>query len=117
MASIGLMLIVAPMVAGCSSGPTRGPAHIAHYAHTFDDSITVTVDTCNGDPVVTDLVEDPDEVKVAITSTKTNPGDACLDDLVIALTANIGGRTVIDSSTGREVIAFAPLVAAHVLLA
>lgn len=107
-ASIGLVMILAPMVAGCSSEPTRGPAHIVHYAPTFDDSITVTVDTCNGDPVVTDLVEGPDEVTVAITSTKTDPGDACLDDLVIALAASIGGRTVIDASNGREVIEFAP---------
>lgn len=107
-ASLGLVLTIAPVLVGCSSGPTRGPAHIAHFAPRYGESITVTVDTCNGDPVATSLVEDLDQVTVGITSTKTDPGDACLDDVVIALAENIGGRTVIDASDGHEVIEFAP---------
>ena len=102
---VALALTMVPMVVGCSAGQTRGTATITNYIVSDEGSLSVIVNTCHGDPVVSALVETTDEVKVAVTSTKTNgAGDACLDSVDVDLSAPLGDRTVIDASDGHQVV-------------
>ncbi len=103
--AVALALTTAPMVVGCSAGQTRGTATIMNYIASDDGALSVIVNTCHGDPVVSGLVETTDEVNITVTSTKTHgAGDACLDSVDVDLSAPLGDRTVIDASDGHRVM-------------
>lgn len=94
-------------LSGCTSAPgpparTRGPAQIAGF-RAMDRSVVLVVRTCHGDPEVTRLVQGESRIEVAVTSTTTDPGDACLDEVPVELDAPLDGRVVIDASTGSTV--------------
>ncbi len=105
---IGRFVLALTMVltlVGCSAGQTRGTATIVNYMVGDDGSLSVIVNTCHGDPVVSGLVETADEVNIEVTSTTTKgAGDACLDSVSVDLSAPLGGRTVIDASDGHRVV-------------
>ncbi|WP_062386968.1 hypothetical protein [Demequina iriomotensis] len=96
---VGSLLVLA----GCAaSEPTevRGPVPIVGWSNGGDVQI-VDIDTCNGDPVA-EVVETDTTVTITVTSTKRDPGDACLDNLEVELDSDLGDRHVIDGVTGEE---------------
>jgi hypothetical protein len=63
----------------------------------------IEVPSCNGDPVLTELVQEADGVTVAVTSTTRRVGDSCLDIVTIDLDEPLGDRPVIDGTSGNEI--------------
>ncbi|WP_062464559.1 hypothetical protein [Demequina soli] len=100
--SVAFLPALALALAACAaSEPTevRGPMPIVGWSNGGDIQV-VHVDTCNGDPVAA-VVETDATVTITVTSTKRNPGDACLDVLKVPLGADLGDRDVIDGVTGE----------------
>ncbi|SEI87309.1 hypothetical protein [Demequina mangrovi] len=98
-----LPMAVALLLAACApSEPTevRGPVAIIGWSNAGNEQI-VDVDTCNGDPVA-EVVETDTTVTITVTSTRRDPGDACLDIVRVELDADLGDRQVIDGVTGEE---------------
>ncbi|WP_062306120.1 hypothetical protein [Demequina subtropica] len=96
---VGSLLVLA----GCDASEpteTRGPVPIVGWSNGGDVQV-VHIDTCNGDPVA-EIVETESTVTITVTSTKRDPGDACLDSLKVELEADLGDRQVIDGVTGEE---------------
>lgn len=99
---IHLALLIALVTsAACSSGEERGPERISGWAVNDDGQLQVLIDTCNGD-AKTYVVEDDDQVTVTVVSTRTRPGNDCLDLIDVPLTTPLGDRTLIDGLSGRE---------------
>jgi len=93
------------LVCGCTPPATdRRPVAITEARLADDGTLELGVASCNGEPEVTELVEDDDQVRVEVTSTVSNPGDACLDLVEVELAAPLGDRELIDLSSGRPVI-------------
>ena len=100
-----LALVAAATLAGCGeSGPVRMPVDIADARLTAPDILELGVGTCNGDPEITEITQDDDQVRVKITSTVTNPGDACGDIAVLLLDAPLGDRELISLGRRRPVV-------------
>ncbi|WP_062316446.1 hypothetical protein [Demequina maris] len=100
--TILLAWFVLVLAACAASEPTevRGPVPIVGWSNGGDVQI-VDVDSCGGDPEAS-VVETESTVTITVTSTKRDPGDACLDSLEIELDAELGDRQVIDGVTGEE---------------
>jgi hypothetical protein len=108
LAPAAALVLVAVVLAACTGPgePTteRGPvALMEDAALTAPDTVEVGVQTCHGDPEVTRLEEDGEQVRVEVTSTASNPGDACLDLVVVELDAPLGERRLVDLTSGRTI--------------
>lgn len=105
----GALVLAAVLAAGCTSGDTptsrRGPVSLEDMEAVASDSpsIRLGVPSCNGDPVLDEIVEDPDVVRLRVVSTVTNPGDACLDSLEVQLDEPLGNRDVVDMTSGAQI--------------
>lgn len=94
---IALALAVVIAAAGCSgSEETRSTVEISDARLAAPDTLTLTVQSCNGDPEVTLLTQDDAEVGVQVTSTVMNPGDGCQDTVEVVLDAPFGTRLLVD---------------------
>jgi hypothetical protein len=112
----GIALAASLALAGCSTDDTptsragdtstsrRGTVSLkdSEAVASGPRSVNVTVPSCNGEPVVDELVEDGEAVRLRIVTTVTNPGDGCLDSLEIELEEPLGGRPLIDMTSGTE---------------
>lgn len=65
--------------------------------------LVVDVPSCNGDPVVDELEEDEEQVRIRIVTTVPDSGDDCLDGLVVTLDDPLDNRTFIDLDTGQPI--------------
>lgn len=106
----GTLVFAAVLAAvGCTSGdsPTsrRGPVSLEDMEAVVSrsPSISLGVPSCNGDPVLDELVEEPDVVRLQVVSTVTNPGDGCLDSLEVELDAPLGDRELVDMTSGAQI--------------
>jgi hypothetical protein len=61
------------------------------------------VQSCNGNPELTQLVEDNEQVRIGVTSTVSNPDDSCMDLIVVTLDAPLGERELVDLTSGRTI--------------
>lgn len=66
-------------------------------------AVDQSVPSCNGDPVLDEIAEEPDVVRLRVVSTVTNPGDACLDSLEVELDEPLGDRDLIDMTSGAQI--------------
>lgn len=82
-------------------GPTPIRAHQPHAQH----RLSLTVESCGGDPDVGAIEETSAEVRLLIVATTPTAGIgwACLDSLGVQLAQPLGGRRVIDLTTGQLV--------------
>lgn len=108
--AVAVVLVLATLLAaGCTSGDTptsrRGPVSLEDMEAVEADSpsISVGVPSCNGDPVLDEIVEEPDVVRLRVVSTVTNPGDACLDSLEVELDEPLGDRDLVDMTSGAQI--------------
>jgi len=74
------------------------------------NDLSFDVPSCNGDPVVDELVEDGGYVRIKIVTTVVVSGDAadCLDSLDVSLRDPLGDRPIIDWESG-ETLPVVPL--------
>ncbi len=63
----------------------------------------VGVPSCNGDPVVDELIEDDEQVSIQIVTTIviSGPSDDCADGLTVTLEDPLNGRAVVDLVSGE----------------
>lgn len=84
-------------VSACGeSGPAREPVGIDSARLTAPDTLELTVQSCNGEPVVTERAEDDVAVQLQVSATVTDPGPACQDLLEVQLDAPLADREVLD---------------------
>lgn len=72
-----------------------------------EDTLTLVVNTCGGEPAIDRLREEDETVKVAVTSTRTfgGPGGIdCLDTIEVQLQAPLGERKLVDAPTGDDLV-------------
>lgn len=70
-----------------------------------EDTLTLVVNTCGGEPAIDLLRERNETVQVAVTSTRTFGGLGgidCLDTIEVQLQAPLGARNLVDATTGDE---------------
>ena len=69
------------------------------------DRLKLIVDSCHGDPEVSQLRETDRDVQVEVvaSSTPLRGGQACADIVEIHLQEPLGGRVVVDKHTGQPV--------------
>ena len=112
-------LLVALLLSGCGTpldGPAtargaadqpetrRGPVSLegAQAFLVLPHELSIDVPSCNGDPELTQVVEDPGGVRLEVVTSQVVSGDAdaCLDGLAIVLEEPLGDREVIDLVSG-----------------
>lgn len=70
-----------------------------------EDSLTLVVNTCGGEPAIDLLREQNETVEVAVVSTRTfgvPGGEDCLDGVEVQLRAPLGDRNLVDATTGDD---------------
>lgn len=96
-----LGLVAVGWLAACSApAAQRGPRAIQSWTTNGGTVLSIWIDTCHGDPKA-DVAETETTVTITVVSTKYDPGDACQDTLEVALATPLGGRTLLDGTTGR----------------
>ena len=103
---MAVLLTALAFAAACDDeGPgksTRGPVELdADVQVVAPDRLQLGVMSCHGDPEITELSQDDEQVRIEVTSTVTDPGDACMDLLTVDLDAPLGDRAVVDLTSGR----------------
>jgi hypothetical protein len=82
----------------------RRPVEVFEVLRLVEPStVQLAVSSCNGAPEVTSLVQGGTRVEVEVTSTVTNPGDACLDTIDVVLDEPLGDRELVDLTSGRTI--------------
>jgi hypothetical protein len=82
----------------------RRPVDVTEVLRLVEPStVQLAVSSCNGDPEITSLTQGGTRVEVEVTSTVTNPGDACLDTIDVVLDEPLGDRELVDLTSGRTV--------------
>ena len=84
------------LLAGCSDPPAVGSVR----GDPDSTELEMSVESCNGDPVVT-AEESPTQVRLSVEGGDTP--DDCLDSARVTLEAPLGNRTVVDEGTGKAV--------------
>ena len=116
-------MLVALVLSGCGTaldGPAsgrgaadqpetrRGPVSLEGSAAflVHPEELSLDVPSCNGDPDLTRLVEDPGTVRLEVVTTQVVSGDAedCLDGLAVVLEEPLGDREVIDLVSGVALV-------------
>lgn len=98
-AASSAMLLVA-----CGGG-TRNAAVVELMFISADGrTLTVGIDSCNAEPVLTVVEQQADRVVLTAESEQTAGGD-CADGGVVTLREPLGDRRLVDDLTGRDVIA------------
>ncbi len=103
--------LVLLLLAACGgtevAGPpdtARRPVQITEVLRLAEPStVQLAVSSCNGEPEITSLTQGATRVEVEVTSTVTDPGDACLDTIDVALDAPLGDRELVDLTSGRTI--------------
>lgn len=104
---VGVALAVALLLTACLVPPER--ERIALGGDTFEavadgTRLSIEVPTCNGEPEVTVLEEDEDEVRIEVVSQRQR-GDvpACLDIVEVQLSRALGDRELMDLTSERTI--------------
>lgn len=88
-----------------ASQTERGPVSLAgtHVQEVNPTELLVDIPSCRGDPVVEQVVEDDEQVRIQVVTTIVVSGEAphCLDGVTVVLDASLDGRTVIDLVSGE----------------
>lgn len=106
----GLAAVLVMALAGCPA-TVRKPVEFSHVTLTDDRTLEMSVDSCNGNPEVTELEQTETEVRLEVTSTVPGPGQPgndCMDGIEVTLDAPLGDRVLVDARTGDAVEVSAP---------
>jgi hypothetical protein len=90
--------------AGGQPETRRGPVSLegSEPLLVHPDELALDVPSCHGDPELTQLIEDPDAVRLEVATTQVVRGarDDCLDGLAVVLEEPLGDREVVDLVSG-----------------
>lgn len=84
------------LLSACGSGGTR---IIEAYGAPDSTRLELAIDACGAESTSVDLEEGDDEVVLTVT-TEGGEGPECTDALVVDLDEPLGGRRLVDGSTG-----------------
>jgi len=105
-----VMAVAAVGLVGVLLSACTGPAQERRPVELAEDAVLVAaaelevgVQSCNGNPEITQLTETDQQVRVEVTATVFDPGDSCLDLIVVALDAPLGDRELVDLTSGRTI--------------
>lgn len=89
--------------AGSEQVTERGPVSPDDVVLAGPTELEVVVSSCMGDPVVDELEEDDEQVRIRIVTAMLvgGEGPACADALTVTLDDPLDGRTVIDLVSGE----------------
>ncbi|MFP4148302.1 MAG: hypothetical protein ACLFV0_02325 [Nitriliruptoraceae bacterium] len=93
-------LFLAVALAGCTTGPQRGPVEIDGGTQVDPQTLSLNVPSCHGDPEITVLDETDTEIRIEVVSTVHTNGDDCEDVIETTLEQPLGNREVIDRTSG-----------------
>ena len=93
-------LFLAVAIAGCTTGPQRGPVEIRGAIQVDPQTLSLDLPSCHGDPEITVQDETDTEIRIEVVSTVHTNGDACADVIEATLEQPLGDREVIDSTSG-----------------
>lgn len=95
---VGVGIALALALAGCGGPePSRAPVEVWSARLTAPGTVELVVQSCNGDPEVTRLVETDVDVSVEVTATvPLREGPACQDLLEVVLAEPLGDRVLLD---------------------
>jgi hypothetical protein len=109
-------IVVALALAGCGTPDDgaggaiglpetrRGPVSLegSEPALVLPHELSLDVPSCHGAPELTQLLEDPDTVRLEVVTTQVVRGDSddCLDGLAVVLEEPLGERDVVDLVSG-----------------
>lgn len=103
----GLVLVVALAIGWrLLEGLTlRGAVNVVEAELREEDLLVLSVDSCNGDPSVSVLEENDQQVRVEVVASSTpfRGGDDCLDIVEVRLPEPLGDRVVFDPHAGEAV--------------
>lgn len=101
-AVLGLAIFAAWLFLG--GGIWRSAVSVVEAELRSPDRLALIVNSCNGDPKVSLLLEtDVDvQVKVVASSTPLRGGQDCQDIVEVQLQEPLGGRVVVDKHTGQS---------------
>jgi hypothetical protein len=105
-----VMAVAAVGLVGVLLSACTGPAQKRRPVELVEDAVLVVpaelevgVQSCNGNPEITQLTETDQQVRVEVTATVFDPGDSCMDLIVVALDAPLGDRELVDLTSGRTI--------------
>lgn len=90
-----------------AAASTRSSTSLTRAILSAEDSLTLVVNTCGGDPAIDLLREQNETVEVAVVSTRTfgGPGgEDCQDTIEAQLKAPPGDRNLVDATTGDDLV-------------
>ncbi|MGH3735042.1 MAG: hypothetical protein ACRDT6_05405 [Micromonosporaceae bacterium] len=103
----GLVLVVAIVVGWrlLEDLTVRGSVKVVEAELSDDGTLALAVESCNGDPEVSVLKENDQEVRVEVVASSTPFGgsDDCLDTVTVELREPLGDRVVLDEHSGETV--------------
>lgn len=102
-AAIVLVIVVAAVL-WYVTAEQRRPVKIIG-ATVVGDSLILEVDSCGGEPEVTDIDQGPSEVRVTVEASTRVIGSAreCADSIAMRLQSPLGARLVVDATRGEPV--------------
>ncbi|TVR34376.1 MAG: hypothetical protein EA388_09175 [Nitriliruptor sp.] len=95
------LTVVEPITEPDAPQTERRPVTPVDVGLASPTELSVTIPSCGGNPVVDELEEDDEQVRIRIVTTVADSGDDCLDGLGIVLDDPLDGRTVIDLVSGE----------------
>jgi hypothetical protein len=99
-------VLIATFVMGCGVfGGTDGrePVSLAGWEVSVvaEDTLELTLPSCLGQPRLTGLARDDEDVRVEVVTTVVDEGPACADVLRVELDEPLGDRQVVDVTSGE----------------
>jgi hypothetical protein len=101
--AVGCLALALSGCAGSGHVTQRGPIELMEARQTAPGTVVLGVLSCHGKPEVTVLSEDDQRVGVAVTATRTDPGDACMDQIEVVLESPLADRELVDLTSGGTV--------------
>lgn len=105
-ATVAIVVLAVTFVIVMTHGVSRRVAVPIQEAWLAEpNTIQLTVDTCGGDPEVSQIRESDEIVEVRVVSLRTwgGSGNDCLDMVEVRFGAPLGERILIDVTSGREI--------------
>jgi len=108
LAVVVVVVVAAVIVASLSyaTAERRRSVEIVNAEELDDVVLLLAVDSCGGEPTVTELDQAEAEVRIAVESTTrllASETNDCQDGVEVQLDAPLGDRVLIDGSNGRAV--------------
>jgi hypothetical protein len=100
--AVGVAVLLAAILVLLACGGRRD-AKIVDAVLEGERTLVLGIDACNADENRVSTTEDPETVRVSVTTDDAPGGDDCADGVTVELAAPLGDRELIDETTGEPV--------------